>query len=263
MLIVACILATAFIGFSIPASADYYPIYVSERYYEEVVELTNTGTNLIELSFEVDFEGYYIIQVFGCPDPNNSNGVPANGQITQIMVYRGRVCLAETIRGIYSGYGRGQMASCYLQSETIHTLFVEISGTVEELRLSFTYTEDMEYDAPPNYYDEIYTDGPDFFEFTFNASNGEYAQVARVLCGTNNSGCYEITLGGGGFEQAYILDPRYSSFRYGIRIFEGDTAVMDLEANVPYYIVVFIGDGNAPINLVDMVIATLEFEQIG
>lgn len=262
LLIVACILATAFIGFSIPASADYSRIYVTNRYHEEVIELTNTGGDMIEIPFSVYFEGYYIIQVFGCPVSDNSSGVTYNGYINELMVIQGSMRVGWTQGIRYTGYGQGQLVSCYLTPGDDCSLLVDYVGVTEGLRLSFTYTDGLEYNSPPNFYDQIYTDGPGVFEFSFNASNGEYAQVACVYCGTNNAGSYLVTLGGGGFEQAYVLDPRSSDYYDGVHLWEGDTAIMYLDANVPYYIVVFIGEADEPAVLVDTIIVTLEFEAV-
>lgn len=261
LLMVFSILCVTFSGCAVPANATGTTIDVSGRYYETVIEPTSS---MMEVPFTVPFNGYYIIQVFGVPDISNRTDPAFNGSVVSMELYSEYGCVASTHGLPYTGYGRGQLLNCELIFGVTYTLYLELNGGVEELRLSFTHARDLFFAGPPiTFYDDIHTDGPNIFEFTFDENNEEYAQVARVICGTPQEGTYRITLSGGGFEQAYVLDPSSTGYYSGVHIYEGDSAQMYLKANVPYYIVVYAGDGDDPYIPVDTLTDFVEFELIG
>lgn len=255
LLMVFSILCVTFSGCAVPVNATGSTIDVSGRHYETVIEPTSS---MMEVPFTVPFNGYYIIQVFGVPAVTNQNDPAFNGSVLSMELYSEYGCVASTHGLPYTGYGRGQLLNCELIFGVTYTLYLELNGGVEELRLSFTYARDLFLDGLPlTFYDDIYTDGPGTFEFIFNEYNGEYAQVARVICGPSQERPYNIALAGGGFEQAYVLDPSSTGYYSGVHIYEGDSTQMYLKANIPYYIVVYIGEGNEPYVPVDSLTVTL------
>lgn len=254
---VVAILCIMFSGCAVSADTVSSTINVNERYYEEVIEVTSS---VMEVPFTVNFSGYYIIQVFGA---TSSNTDPVfNGSVYGMDVCFNNYCIASSDVMPYTGYGRGRLVFCELSALDTYELWLSLSRSSGALRVSFTYARDLFYDFPLANYEDIYTGGPDVFEFTFDVYNEEYAQVARVMCGSLEAGIYNITVSGGGFEEVYVLDPSTIVSYTGVHILDGETRQMELEANIPYYIVVYLGDGDDPYIPVETITITVTFERV-
>ena len=257
---VVAILCIMFSGCAVPANAVSSTINVNERYYEEVIEVTSS---VMEVPFTVNFSGYYIIQVFGMPERISSSTNPIfTGSIDSVDVCSDGYCIASSEARPYTGYGRGRLVFCELSALDTYELWFVLNRSSGALRVSFTYARDLFYDFPLANYEEIYTGGPNIFEFTFDVYNEEYAQVARVMCGSLEAGIYNITVSGGGFEEVYVLDPSTIVSYTGVHILDGETRQMELEANIPYYIVVYLGDGDDPYIPVETITITVTFERV-
>ena len=239
-MLAVCLFGAALSAFAAPANAIYFPSNISGPYYEEILDFSESTTQVI--SFTVPYTGYYIIQTFGFTIGSDSEGVTRRMTLKQ-----GNSVLVNNQYGYGSaGYGHGVLINHYLYEGTLYSLDVWVQGS-EQARLSITYAEGLfNTFAPITYYSQIrpyavsYAE-PLEIEFSFTEENRRYAQVALIQH-NEDAGSVQAYIEGWDVVTMFLLDPRSGE------LFEGPIspqATDDLmDPGVPYYLVIFLPEGD-------------------
>lgn len=233
-------------------------ILMSFPYEERVYNVpANDLTQIYQLYIPV--EGTYIIQTFGADFWDIDNIV--------LMDSYGNVIKAQSS---YNGYGYYNMLlSCYL---TTGYYYLNVGYGCEQCaRISITYAKENYTPAYDSYYrtyladfDNIYSEDMDNLTFYFSSYDCEYAKVALTGCSYYEAGSYVVYVEGWDTAVAYIIDPT-SVLQWDAAMATADSpAPMVMQADRPYYVVVYLGDlyGSGYGTTVDYAVVTIRFERV-
>ena len=253
MILAVTMLAVSLFSFTTSAMAIDNVLSFTEQHIEilydfSVVDLTQ------DLTFNVPYDGFYIIQTLGFPSPADGD----NGTNTMMSLKDSAnqpVGIAHGQTG--KGYGRGRLIHCELLTNETYTLHMVFSGA-EAARLLITHAEAVfDVPSPISSYTDITSYLPTNIEFVFTASNKFQAQVALIEYGDTDPDPGQPTISGSDFARGFIYDPRLPDYMGCYEI--GSSMTMEWEPNVPYLLVVFIQQGDQPFNPVEELIITVSF----
>ena len=224
--------------------------------YEEVFFDFSVDSRVQYVDFVVPYSGYYIIQIFGedfCPDSGRT-GVVRELTLLNTVNNTNVSAVADT------GYGRSRFLNCYLDA-SMYRIDLWFSWECESARLSITYAEGL-YLNPAYQYEDIFAYSPDSISFTFTYEMRHQAQVALVICSSSEEDTYRIEFVDGYGGIAYVLDPTSSGGSIGTWVSGSGQSHMYLEANIPYYVVVFLETGDGPAIPVEEITMVLQFTRV-
>lgn len=260
MVLAIAMMAVSMLAF--PASATssdtiFFPL--SEAHGEIYIDLPDDGSATTKtVQFTVPYHGWYIIQTMGFPDATPSNDM-YNGSNNGFVLRDGNNQTVPTNGVTRMGYGLGKLFNCELYAGEEYTLTLTFTGAVEA-RLVITHAEGLfNQPAPIGNYNQITSFTPGVIEFTFNESNHQQAQVALVERGANTQSEFGVEIDGCLFVNALLLDPRVSDDTGSTWLYSGCTVMLDL--NVPYYLVVYLEQGEMPVDF--PLVVTVKFTPIG
>lgn len=244
MALAIALLAVSVFTFSAPASADDTIIYnLYEAHSEIYIDLLDgDSTTSRTVQFTVPYDGWYIIQTMGFPTSNDGD----NGRTGTVSLKNssGQSVLTSGTRKV--GYGLGKLVHCELASGALYTLTIRFSDAVGA-RIVITHAEGLfDQTAPIDNYNDITSFEPDVIEFEYTESNHRYAQVALVECSETDSGTFTVDVDGSPFNYVMLLDPRVLDDTGDSWLYSGSTVTLD--ANVPYYLVVYFEPGYSPVD---------------
>lgn len=260
MVLAIAIVTLSVFGFAVPTSAINNTVYHLQEAHNEIPLdlLVDNSVVAQDISFTVPYNGFYIIQTFGCTVESYHPYLIHGSNTRMSLKNQSNESLGLAHGQTGKGFERGRLIHCELFTYETYTLHLTFAGA-EAAKLVITYAEgQFNQEAPIDNYTDIALFEPGTFEFVFTEDNYRQAQVILVEHNDDNLGPFSVEVDGSSSARVILSDPRSLDDSGSVWLYSD--IIVSLDKAVPYYLVVYIDPGDNPADF--PIVVTVTFSRV-